>query len=148
MWSLIGQCGPIPIPARWSTSIHLEWLSTLLWLLLKETIELALLQVADKDLLLLRLSHLAELPELVLLENAEGFEIGDPLLADLVVVYLLVSKLVGTLRVEVLATDNVHEFVVLGFFVGSFFATGRFFGGGLEGTFKSLELRLLNTDEF
>jgi hypothetical protein len=73
------------------TAIDLEFLGNLLFGLLKQPIELALLQVAHKDLLLLGLGHLAELPQLILLEYAEGFQVRDPLLTDLVVIYRLVA---------------------------------------------------------
>ena len=81
----------ISIPLWGHTGIDLECQWNLLFRLLKQPIELSLLQVAHKDLLLLGLGHLAELPKLILLEDAKGFQVRDPLLADLVVVYLLVS---------------------------------------------------------
>jgi hypothetical protein len=65
----------------------LECLRNFLFRLFKQAIELTLLQVAHKDLLLLSLSHLAKLPQLILLEDTEGFQVRDPLLADLVVIY-------------------------------------------------------------
>lgn len=44
-------------------------------LLLDESLELALLEVANQDLALLAVIHLAKLPELVLLEDTKGPEI-------------------------------------------------------------------------
>ena len=48
-------------------------------LLVDEALELALLEVADQYLLLLRVIHLAELPQLILLEDAERPKIRCPL---------------------------------------------------------------------
>ena len=62
-------------------------------LLVDQALELALLQVADEDLPLLAVVHLGELPQLVLLEDAEGSEVGGPLLAQ--VVELLVVLVLG-----------------------------------------------------
>ena len=48
-------------------------------LLVNETLELALLEVADQNLLLLLVIHLAELPQLILLENTKGTQVRSPL---------------------------------------------------------------------
>lgn len=137
VFALILQRATIPAIPPWLwplVALYLELL--LLLLLLHEAIELALLEVAHKDLLLLSLRHLSKLPELILLEDPKGLEVGDPLLSDLVVVYVIVF--VDTLRVEVLTPNDVYELVVLRFFVHSFFATSGFVGGSLKRAFKSL----------
>lgn len=77
----------------WPSTVALDLEGLLLdglLVLLHEPIELSLLVIADEDLSLLGLSHLAELPQLVLLEDTEGLEVRDPLLPDLVVVDMLV----------------------------------------------------------
>ena len=76
-------------------------LGQLLVLLVNETLEFTLLQIAYEDLLLLRVVHLTELPQLVLLENAEGSQIRAPLLAQVIhlLVILLLRQLVLLLHV-------------------------------------------------
>lgn len=96
---------------------------------------------------MLSLSHLAELPQLVLLENPERLEVRYPLLSDLVKIYHLGSHLVVTLGVEVLTAYDVNELVVLSLLVHPLNASGRLVCRDLERSFKPLQLRLLNTDE-
>lgn len=62
-------------------------------LFVDEALELALLQIADQNLPLLTVVHLRELPQLVLLEDAESPEVRGPLLAQ--VVQLLVVLVLG-----------------------------------------------------
>jgi hypothetical protein len=60
-----------------------QFLLTLL--LLQQTLELALLEVADQDLLLLGFGHRIELAEFVLLEHSKCLEVRHPLLPNLLV---------------------------------------------------------------
>lgn len=73
----------------------------ILVLLVNEPLELALLQVTHEDLLLLRVVHLTELPQLVLLEYTEGAQIRAPLLAQVIhlLIILLLRQLVLLLHV-------------------------------------------------
>lgn len=48
-------------------------------LLVDEALEFTLLQIANQNLSLLRLVHLTELPQLILLEDSEGAEVWGPL---------------------------------------------------------------------
>ena len=82
-----------------------------------------MLQVADKDLLLLSLSHLAKLPELILLENSESLEIRDPLLSNLVVVDALIP-LVSSMGVKVLPPHNVYKLIILRLLLRPIFSPG------------------------
>jgi hypothetical protein len=107
-----------------------------------------LLEVANEDLLLLSLCHLAELPQLILLENSERLKVRYPLLSDLFIVNPLVScDLVSTLRVEVLPPDNVNNKFFILFVSSSLLAPGGLVSCGLEGSFESLQFLLLDTDE-
>lgn len=61
----------------------------LLDLFLKQALKLALLEIANQDLALLALRHGTELAELVVLEKSEGFQVRNPLFANLLEAALL-----------------------------------------------------------
>ena len=79
----------------------------MLSIFVKEPVELSLLEVANENLSLLRLSHLAKLPELVLLKHTKGFEVRDPLLSDLLVIYILRKPFGVARRVEGLPPHDI-----------------------------------------
>jgi len=71
----------------------------LLILVLNKSLEFALLEVANQDLLLLSVVHLAELPQLVLLEDSERTQVRRPLLLQILHLFVELS-LSGDVVVE------------------------------------------------
>ena len=74
-------------------------------------------------MLLLSLSHLAKLPELILLENSKSLEIRDPLLSNLVVVDALIP-LDSSVGVKVLPPHNIDKLIILWLLLRPIFAPG------------------------
>jgi hypothetical protein len=60
---------------------------------------------------------------------------------------LIAAHLVLTLRIDVLSSDNVYEFIVLGLLLHSFDPSRRLVSCNLEGALQALQLGLLDGDE-
>jgi hypothetical protein len=86
----------------------------LLQLFLKQTFELALLQVTCQDLSLLALVHLTKLAELIVLKETESLQVRNPLSSNLLktVSFRLILKILLLVFIS-LSFDNIYNILLL-----------------------------------
>jgi len=129
-------------------------------LFIKNALEFTLLQVTNQYLLLLSLAHLAKLPELILLEDAEGLHVLGPLALGLLlhlvrcVICRSAMRSLASSCVVCLPFDNIKEFPIALFAKSSLgvLIQAVFVSGGLAMVIDVYahfgHLLLLNVDEF